>query len=58
MGKYGKKNVVNLDPSTYIVGLLGESGIGKTTTMYKTCDKTKWNLFYKERTRAKIKEKK
>ena len=39
MGKYGKKNVVNLDPSTYIVGLLGESGIGKTTTMYKTCDK-------------------
>jgi len=39
MGKFGKKNVVNLDPSTYIVGLLGESGIGKTTTMYKTCDK-------------------
>lgn len=39
MGKFGKKNVVNTDPSTYIVGLLGESGIGKTTTMYKTCDK-------------------
>lgn len=39
MGKFGKKNVVNLDPSTYIVGLLGESGIGKTTTMYKMCDK-------------------
>ena len=39
MGKYGKKNVINLDPSTYIVGLLGESGIGKTTTMYKMCDK-------------------
>ena len=39
MGKFGRKNVVNLDPSTYIVGLLGESGIGKTTTMYKTCDK-------------------
>lgn len=39
MGKFGKKNVVNTDPSTYIVGLLGESGIGKTTTMYKMCDK-------------------
>lgn len=39
MGKFGKKNVVSLDPSTYIVGLLGESGIGKTTTMYKMCDK-------------------
>ena len=39
MGKYGKKNVVNTDPSTYIIGLLGESGIGKTTTMYKACDK-------------------
>lgn len=39
MGKYGKKNVVNTDLSTYIIGLLGESGIGKTTTMYKMCDK-------------------
>lgn len=39
MGKYGRKNVVSKDPSTYIVGLLGESGIGKTTTMYKMCDK-------------------
>lgn len=39
MGKYGKKNVVNTDPSTYIIGLLGESGIGKTTTMYKVCEK-------------------
>lgn len=39
MGKYGKKNVVNTDLSRYIFGLLGESGIGKTTTMYKICDK-------------------
>lgn len=39
MGKYGKKNIVNTDPSTYIIGLLGESGIGKTTTMYKVCEK-------------------
>ena len=41
MGKFGKKNVVNTDLSRYIFGLLGESGIGKTTTMYKICD----NLF-------------
>lgn len=39
MGKFGKKNVVNTDLSRYIFGLLGESGIGKTTTMYKICDK-------------------
>ena len=39
MGKFGKKNIVSTDPSTYIIGLLGESGIGKTTTMYKVCDK-------------------
>lgn len=39
MGKFGKKNVVNTDVSRYIFGLLGESGIGKTTTMYKICDK-------------------
>ena len=38
MGKYGRKNVVNMDLSRYIFGLLGESGIGKTTTMYKICD--------------------
>lgn len=39
MGKFGKKNVVNTDLSRYIFGLLGESGIGKTTTMYKICEK-------------------
>lgn len=39
MGKFGKKNIVNTDLSRYIFGLLGESGIGKTTTMYKICDK-------------------
>lgn len=41
MGKFGKKNVINTDLSSYIFGLLGESGIGKTTTMYEICD----NLF-------------
>ena len=39
MGKYGKKNKINTDLSRYIFGLLGESGIGKTTTMYKICEK-------------------
>lgn len=37
--KFGKKNVINMDLSRYIFGLLGESGIGKTTTMYKMCEK-------------------
>ena len=39
MGKFGKKNVINMDLSRYIFGLLGESGIGKTTSMYKICEK-------------------
>lgn len=39
MGKYGKKNTINMDLSRYIFGLLGESGIGKTSTMYKICEK-------------------
>ena len=39
MGKYGKKNKINTDLSRYIFGLLGESGIGKTTSMYKICEK-------------------
>ena len=37
--KFGKKNVINMDLSRYIFGLLGESGIGKTTTMYQMCEK-------------------
>lgn len=37
--KYGKKSKVISDPSRYIVGLLGESGVGKTTLMCKACDK-------------------
>lgn len=31
---YGKKNSINTDLSKIIFGLLGESGIGKTTTLY------------------------
>ena len=39
MGKYGKKNEVNLDPLSYNTGLIGEGGIGKTTVIYEMCDK-------------------
>ena len=31
---YGKKNTINTDLSKVIFGLLGESGIGKSTTLY------------------------
>lgn len=31
---YGKKNTINTDLSRVIFGLLGESGIGKTTTLF------------------------
>ena len=31
MGKFGHPNEVKLDPLKYNIGLLGESGIGKTT---------------------------
>jgi flagellar biosynthesis GTPase FlhF len=31
---YGKKNVISTDLNKVIFGLLGESGIGKTTTLY------------------------
>lgn len=37
--KYGKKSSVVIDPARYIIGLLGESGVGKTTLMCKVCDK-------------------
>lgn len=39
MGKYGKTSKTSNDPSRYIIGLFGESGVGKTTTLCKTCDK-------------------
>lgn len=36
---YGKKNVISTDLSRLILGLLGEPGIGKTSTMYKMAEK-------------------
>lgn len=33
--KFGKKNSISTDLSRAVIGLLGESGIGKTTTMYE-----------------------
>jgi GTPase SAR1 family protein len=39
MGKFGKKTVVSSDMSNYMIGVMGPSGFGKTTLMFKTCDK-------------------
>ena len=39
MGKFGKKNEINLNPLAYNIGLLGESGIGKSTIIKETCEK-------------------
>ena len=36
---YGKKNVISADLSRVILGLLGEPGIGKTSTIYKMAEK-------------------
>lgn len=35
---YGKKNVISTDLSKVILGLLGEPGIGKTSTIYKMAE--------------------
>jgi len=37
--KFGKKNVIKVDPLAYNIGLLGESGIGKTTLAVDVCNK-------------------
>lgn len=37
--KYGKKNEVKLDILKYNIGLIGESGIGKTTIIKQLCEK-------------------
>lgn len=36
---YGIKNVVKIDPLAYNIGLIGESGIGKTTIIKEMCEK-------------------
>lgn len=36
---YGKKNKINLDPLSYNLMLMGESGIGKTTIIKQYCEK-------------------
>lgn len=37
--KFGKKNVVSNNPADYGIGIIGESGIGKTTVMKEVCEK-------------------
>ena len=39
MAKYGKKNEVKLDILKYNFGLIGESGIGKTTIIKQMCER-------------------
>ena len=36
--KYGKKNVIKVDPLAYNLWLIGESGIGKTTLAKEVCE--------------------
>lgn len=36
---YGKKNTIKIDPLAYNIGLIGESGIGKTTIIKEMCEK-------------------
>lgn len=37
--KFGKKNVIKIDPLAYNIGLIGESGIGKSTLAKEVCEK-------------------
>ncbi len=39
MGKFGKRVEVVIDPLAYNIGLIGESGIGKSTVMKEVCEK-------------------
>ena len=36
--KYGKKNEIKIDPLAYNLGLFGESGIGKSSTIVEYCE--------------------
>ena len=37
--KYGKKNIIKIDPLAYNLALIGESGVGKTTLAKEVCEK-------------------
>ena len=37
--KFGRVNVIKVDPLAYNLGLIGEGGIGKTTLAKETCEK-------------------
>ena len=37
--KFGKKNVIKVDPLKYNIGIIGESGIGKTSLMKEVCER-------------------
>lgn len=37
--KFGKKRVICIDPLAYNIGLIGESGIGKSTVIKEVCEK-------------------
>ncbi len=39
MAKYGKRNEIDLNPLSYGISLLGESGVGKTTLIKSVCEK-------------------
>lgn len=39
LGKYGKKVEIKIDPLAYNIGLIGESGIGKSTLIKNVCEK-------------------
>lgn len=39
MGKFGHRNTVSENLSDYMIGLLGESGIGKSSTIVEVCHK-------------------
>lgn len=36
---FGRKNVIDLNPFNYNIGLIGEGGIGKTTVIKEMCEK-------------------
>ena len=38
MGKYGKKVEISLNPLAYNIGIIGESGIGKSTLIKEVCE--------------------